>query len=82
MRNLLKSKTPACTTNFSAWLAVAARATRDPAGDLVGDMRTDASLPEFCDLEHVIKFLRRRDACDGALAAAPGVWRRYQRWRK
>ena len=65
---------------FTDWLAKA-RVPRNPAGELVGDMRIDRELPRFRGLHHLLAYLERHNACSGALEAAPIAWRRYQRWR-
>jgi hypothetical protein len=81
MRPLTKPSSPnSPARNFREWLA-RARLTRDPEGDLVGDMRTDSRLPKFRDLDQMLTYLKTRDACYGALRAAPRVWRRYKRRR-
>lgn len=67
-------------TPVQHWLA-AARATDDPAGDLIGDMRGDLTIPHlFASIEDMRGYLRCRGACVEALAAVPTVWRRYRRW--
>ena len=63
---------------FVDWLAKAC-VTRDIAGDLVGDMRTDRELPRFRSLNHLLAYLERHNAC--SLEAAPVAWRRYRRAR-
>lgn len=66
---------------FSDWLKVA-RATENPEGDLVGDMRRDRKLPDhFESADRLSIYLLCRGACPEALEAVPGVWRRYESWR-
>ncbi len=71
-------------TLTAAWLALA-RATDDPEGDLIADMRAElrrgADLPAvFSNKAEMLNYLRSRGACREALAAVPGVWRRYRNW--
>jgi hypothetical protein len=71
-------------TITAAWLS-RARATDDPEGDLIADMRSElrrgvdvpALFPNMASMRH---YLRDRGACPEALAAVPGVWRRYRSW--
>jgi hypothetical protein len=61
-----------------AWLKVA-RATDDPEGDLIEDMRRDKNLPRlFSNIGQMRSYLRQKRACQGALNAIPRVWRRLQ----
>jgi hypothetical protein len=62
-----------------------ARVTNDPEGDLIADMRDDlrrhGAMPRlFPNIEALRAYLYSRNACPGALDAAPGVWRRYRQW--
>jgi hypothetical protein len=72
-------------TPNAAWLE-AARATDDPAGDLISDMRRDlardpATFPRlFPNIESMRGYLRSKGACREALQAVPTLWRRYRAW--
>ncbi len=71
-------------TLTAAWLS-RARATDDPEGDLIGDMRAElrrgVDLPAlFPNKAAMFDYLRSRGACREALGAVPGVWRRYRNW--
>jgi hypothetical protein len=60
-----------------------ARVTGSPEGDLVADMRGDSGLPElFPNIGAMRRYLENKGACQEALAAVPGVWRRYRRWQR
>ena len=71
-------------TPTAAWLACA-RLTDDPEGDLIADMRGElrrgVELPAlFANKAELHSYLISRSACQGALNAVPGVWRRYRQW--
>jgi hypothetical protein len=57
-----------------------ARATDDPEGDLVADLRRSPDLRDFGSMQDLWGFLALRGACPEALDAVPGVWRRYLHW--
>jgi hypothetical protein len=66
------------------WLAVR-RVTDDAAGDLIADLKRDMrsnpdEFPRLLTIRTMRAHLLSRDACIGALEAAPTVWRRYQQW--
>lgn len=68
----------------AVWLT-RAHVTDDPEGDLIADMRAElrrgAEVPAlFPNMVSMQDYLRSRGACPEALAAVPGVWRRYRRW--
>jgi len=65
--------------NFKQWL-VKAEQTYDPAGDLVGDLKSDDELPNVESAEQLRSYLIRVGCCSGALEAMTPVWKRYQRW--
>jgi hypothetical protein len=69
---------------LTAWL-VRARITDDPEGDLIDDMRSELRrhiLPGSFSTENDLRgYLAGRGACREALAAVPGVGRRYCRYR-
>lgn len=72
------------TSQTAAWLS-RARITDDPEGDLIADMRAElrrgADIPGlFPNVAAMRAYLRSRGACPEALAAVPGVWRRYRKW--
>jgi len=68
--------------SFKDWIATA-RITDDPEGDFVEDMRSDIrnakTSADFSDIAHLRRYLLLRGACQGAMEAVPGVWRRYRR---
>jgi hypothetical protein len=73
-----------CKTPTAAFLACA-RATDNPEGDLIADMRRElragVDMPEvFHSQRELQSYLRGKGACAEALAAVPGVWRRYRSW--
>ena len=50
--------------------------------DLLYDLLRDRDLPDVTSYRALRRHLQFRGACDEALGAAPGVWRRYRAWRK
>jgi YozE SAM-like fold len=63
------------------WLAHT-RATDDPAGDLIRDMRDDPRLPrDVASMEALRGYLQSRGACPEAVKAARTVMRRYRNWQ-
>ena len=71
---------PVANPAVGRWLRHAG-ITEDPAGDLIADMRRVADLPAlFGNIEEMRSYLRSRNACREAMAAAPIVWRRYRKW--
>ncbi|MBI2818123.1 MAG: hypothetical protein HYX72_14405 [Acidobacteria bacterium] len=51
-----------------------------PTGDLARDAAGDRSFPiTVSTLEQLISYLRRCNACDGAIVAARTSWRSYMR---
>jgi hypothetical protein len=63
------------------WL-MHARATDDPVGDLIRDMREDPRLPrDVTSLNALRRYLRFRSACPEAIKAARVVMRRYRNWQ-
>ena len=64
------------------WLE-AARITCDPQGDVIADMRDDPDVPAlFVNIKEMRHYLHSKGARPEALAAVPGVWRRYTSWLK
>jgi hypothetical protein len=50
-------------------------------GHLIHDLKFDNTMPAtFGSLKEFKSYLVSQSACGGALAMAPVVWRRYQRW--
>jgi hypothetical protein len=66
--------------NFKMFLSTA-RITDDIQGDLIADMKRARDLPnDFGESDQLRRYLRDRRACDGAVDAVAGVWRRYRAW--
>lgn len=66
-------------TRFSKWIEHA-EITDDPAGDLIGDLKTanrSAPLP-IRGPRTLIGFLERNGACRAAIDVAPKVWERFK----
>jgi hypothetical protein len=49
--------------------------------DLLYDLRYDRTLPDVTSYRALRRYLVFHNACEPALSAAPGVWRRYRGWR-
>jgi hypothetical protein len=61
---------------FKRWLAEA-QITDDAEGDLISDMKSDRSLPDFRDLKEMQAYLWGDMACYEAVNASGAIWRRY-----
>jgi hypothetical protein len=68
--------------SFTVWVKSVAQATDNAAGDLVKDMRQDLRLPLFETVQHMRRYLKAHNACEGAIGAADTVWRRFKAWDK
>ena len=71
-------------TPTAVWLT-RSRITDTPVGDLIADMRGELCRgiepPRlFANCEEMRRYVRGRGACPEALAAVPGMWRRYCAW--
>jgi hypothetical protein len=70
--------------DFQQWVRTA-RVTDTPIGDLISDLQTDLKIrpekfPRPKNADELRSWLFGQGACDGALRAAPAVWRRYCRY--
>jgi hypothetical protein len=65
------------TSSFKTWLSET-EATRDPAGDLIGDLKSDDELPNVESAAELTAYMRRVGACTGALEAVSKVWERFR----
>jgi hypothetical protein len=67
--------------NWTRAFLARARKTNDAVGDLIADMGRDPNIPPmFPNIKSLRAYLRERNACEQALEAVPGFWRRYRRW--
>jgi hypothetical protein len=64
---------------FKEWLSKI-EATRDPTGDLIGDLKADDELPDVESKEELLAYMKKCGACTAALKAVPVVWKRFRRW--
>lgn len=65
---------------FKAFLS-RARITDGAQGDLIADMKRARDLPnDFSESDQLRRYILDRRACDGAVDAVAGVWRRYRNW--
>ena len=64
---------------FKEWLSKT-EASRDPTGDLIGDLKGDSELPDVESEAELRNYMIGCSACTAALKAVPVVWKRYQRW--